>query len=44
MSLIREMKAKAAEEQEREKQANLQRKQQIIERIKAMAVSPEEAD
>ena len=44
ISLIREMKAKAAEEQEREKQANLQRKQQIIERIKAMAVSPEEAD
>ena len=44
MSLIREMKAKAAEEQEREKQANLQRKVQIIERIKAMAVSPEEAD
>ena len=44
MSLIREMKAKAAEEQEREKQANLQRKQQIIERSKAMAVSPEEAD
>ena len=44
MSLIREMKAKAAEEQEREKQANLQRKQQIIERIKVMAVSPEEAD
>ena len=44
MSLIREMKAKAAEEQEREKQANLQRKLQIIERIKAMAVSPEEAD
>ena len=44
MSPIREMKAKAAEEQEREKQANLQRKQQIIERIKAMAVSPEEAD
>mgnify|MGYP002656455183 FL=1 len=44
LSLIREMRNKAAEALEAEKQQNLKRKQEIIERIKALAVTPEDAD
>lgn len=44
LALIRELRNKAAEELEKEKQANLKRKQEIIERIKKLAASPEEAD
>lgn len=44
LSLIRELRNKAAEELEKEKQANLKRKQEIIERIKQLAATPEEAD
>lgn len=44
LQLIREMRSKAAEALEQEKQANLERKQQIIERIKQLAATPEEAD
>lgn len=44
LSLIREMRTKAAEELEKEKQANLDRKLEIIERIKTLAATPEEAD
>ena len=44
LALIRELRNKAAEELEKEKQANLKRKQEIIERIKELAASPEEAD
>lgn len=44
MSLIRELRAKAAEAVEKEKQANLERKLAIIEQIKAMVTSPDEAD
>lgn len=43
-ALIKEMRSKAAEELEKERQANLERKQQIIERIKQLAASPDEAD
>lgn len=42
--LIREMRNKAAEALEAEKQQNLKRKQEIIERIKALAATPEDAD
>lgn len=44
LSLIREMRTKAAEELEKEKQANLNRKLEIIERIKTLSATPEEAD
>lgn len=44
LSLIREMRNKAAEALEAEKQQNLKRKQEIIERIKALASTPEDAD
>ena len=44
LSLIRELRNKAAEELEKEKQNNLKRKQEIIERIKELASSPDEAD
>lgn len=44
LSLIREMRNKAAEALEAEKQQNLKRKQEIIERIKALAATPEDAD
>lgn len=44
MQIIKEKRAKAFQEQEAEKQANLQRKLEIIEKIKAMATSPEEAN
>lgn len=44
LSLIREMRNKVAEALEAEKQQNLKRKQEIIERIKALAATPEDAD
>ena len=44
MGLIKEKRAKAYQQQEEEKKANLQRKQQIIEKIKMMSTSPEEAN
>lgn len=43
-ALIRELRSKAAEEAEKQKQQNLKRKQEIIERIKALAATPEDAD
>ena len=43
-ALIRELRNKAAEELEKEKQANLKRKQEIIERIKELAATPDDAD
>ena len=43
-ALIREMRNQAARELEAEKQKNLERKQQIIERLKELAASPEAAD
>lgn len=43
-SLIRELRNKAAQAVEAEKQANLKRKQEIIERIKELAATPESAD
>lgn len=44
MGLIKEKRAKAFQQQEEEKKANLQRKQQIIEKIKMMSTSTEEAN
>lgn len=44
MQIIKEKRAKIFLEQEAEKQANLQKKLEIIEKIKAMATSPEEAN
>lgn len=44
MTVIREKRAKVFMEQEAEKQENLKRKLDIIEKIKAMATSPEEAN
>ena len=44
MQIIKEKRAKIFLEQEAEKQANLQKKLEIIEKIKAMAISPEEAN
>lgn len=44
MQIIKEKRAKAFQEQEAEKQVNLRRKLDIIEKIKAMATSPEEAN
>lgn len=43
-SLIRELRNKAAQAVEAEKQANLKRKQEIIERIKELATTPGAAD
>lgn len=43
-SLIRELRNKAAQAVEAEKQANLKRKQEIIERIKELTTTPEAAD
>ena len=43
MSIIKEKRQKAFLEQEQEKQENLEKKLAIIEKIKAMATSPEEA-
>ena len=44
MSVIKEKRAKIFLEQEREKQENLKKKLDIIEKIKAMVTSPEEAN
>lgn len=44
MSLVKEMRAKLAEEQEQLKQENLRKKQEIIERIKELGADPETAD
>ena len=44
MQIIKEKRAKIFLEQEAEKQQNLQKKLEIIEKIKAMATSPEEAN
>ncbi|MBR1688284.1 MAG: DUF349 domain-containing protein [Prevotella sp.] len=44
MVLIREKRAQQFKEQEAEKAANLKRKQDIIEKLKTMATSPEEAN
>ncbi len=44
MGLIKEKRAKLFKEQEAEKEANLQKKLNIIEKIKAMVTSPEEAN
>ena len=44
MSVIKEKRAKIFFEQEQEKQANLKKKLDIIERIKAMITSPDEAN
>ena len=44
MSVIREKRARIFQQLEAEKQANLEKKLDIIEKIKAMATSPEEAN
>ena len=44
MGVIREKRAKLFQQQEEEKQANLQKKLDIIEKIKAMVTSPDEAN
>ena len=44
MGVIKERRAKLFLEQEQEKQENLQKKIDIIEKIKAMATSPDEAN
>lgn len=44
MSLIRELRAKAVEAAEKEKQDNLEKKLAIIEKIKMMGETPENAD
>ncbi len=44
MGIIKEKRAKIFKEQEEEKEANLKKKEDIIEKIKAMATSPEEAN
>ena len=41
MGIIKEKRAKIFKEQEEEKEANLKKKEDIIEKIKAMATSPE---
>lgn len=43
MAVIREKRAQIMQQQEAEKQANLEKKLKIIEKIKAMATSPDEA-
>lgn len=44
MSRIRELRTQAAQELEEQKQANLERKLAIIEQIKQMSATPDEAD
>lgn len=44
LGLIKEMRAKAAQELERQKQANLERKLEILQKMKEMAATPDEAD
>lgn len=44
MGIIKEKRAKLFKEQEEEKEANLKKKLDIIEKIKAMVTSPEEAN
>lgn len=44
MGVVREKRAKLFKEQEEEKEANLKKKLDIIEKIKAMVTSPEEAN
>jgi len=44
MSVIREKRALLAQQQDVERQANLEKKLEIIEKIKAMATSPEQAN
>ncbi len=44
MQIIKEKRAKVFQEQEAEKEANLQKKLDIIDKIKNMATSPEEAN
>ena len=44
MQIIREKRAKVLERQEEEKEENLKKKENIIEKIKAMATSPEAAN
>ena len=44
MQIIRERRAAAQEEQERQKQENLERKLKILERIQQLASTPEEAN
>lgn len=44
MGIIRERRAAIFQEQEKEKEANLKRKLEIIERIKAMSTSPDEVN
>lgn len=44
MGRIREIRAQALEAQEKEKQEGLEKKLEIIEKIKAMAASPDDAD
>ena len=44
MAIVREKRQKVFQEQEAEKQANLEKKLEIIEKIKAMATSPDEAN
>lgn len=43
MNIIKERRQQAFQQQEAEKQANLKRKQEIIERIKSLTTTPEEA-
>ena len=44
MAIIRERRAKIFKEQEEEKEANLQRKLEILDKIKAMITTPEEVN
>ena len=44
MAVVREKRARVMQQQEAEKLANLEKKQEIIEKIKAMATSPDEAN
>ena len=44
MAVVREKRQRVFQEQEAEKQANLEKKLEIIEKIKAMATSPDEAN
>lgn len=44
LGLIKEMRAKAAQELEQQKQANLERKTAILQKMKEMAATPEDAD
>ena len=44
MQLIKEKRAKAFEEAQKEREANLKHREEIIEKIKNMATSPEEAN